>query len=53
MDSSEEALSKDLGVILKYIAEPVASSSSNESLGAVDDEEALHERLLGYETMKI
>ena len=34
--------------------EPVASSSSDECLGEVDDEEALHEFLLSYEiTMKI
>ena len=33
---------------MKYIHEPVASSSS--SLGEVDDEEALHEYLLSYET---
>ena len=34
--------------------EPVASSSSDECLGEVDDEEALHECLLSYETtMKI
>ena len=32
--------------------EPVASSSSDESLGELDDEEALHKRLLSYETMK-
>ena len=32
--------------------EPVASTSSDESLGEVDDEEALHERFLSYETMK-
>ena len=43
---------RDLGVILKYMHEPVASSSSDESLGKVDDEEALHECLLSYETMK-
>ena len=34
-------------MILKYMHEPVASSSSDESLGEVDDE-----RLLSYETMK-
>ena len=39
-------------MILKYMTEPVASSSSDESLGEVDDEEALHECLLSYETMK-
>ena len=38
---------RDLGVILKYMHEPVASSSSDESLGEVDDEEALHEQLPG------
>ena len=32
--------------------EPVASSSSEESLGEADNEEALHERLLTYETTK-
>ena len=32
--------------------ESVASSSLDESLGEVDDEEAFHERLLSYETMK-
>ena len=30
----------------------MASTSSDESLGEFDDEEALHERLLSYETMK-
>ena len=41
-------------MILKYMHEPVASSiSSYESLGEVDDEEALHECLLSYETIKI
>ena len=39
-------------MILKYMHEPVASSSSDESLGEVDDEEALHEQLLSYETEK-
>ena len=39
-------------MILKYTAEAVASSSSDESLGEVDDEEALHECLLSYKTMK-
>ena len=39
-------------MIMKYMHEPVARSSSDESLGEVDDEEAHHERLLGYETMK-
>ena len=39
-------------MILKYKHEPVASSSSDEPLGEVDDEEPLHERLLSYETMK-
>ena len=38
-------------MILKYMHEPVASSSSNESLGEVDDEEALHERLLSYDNI--
>ena len=52
MDYSEEALRSDLGEILKYMHEPVASSSSDESLGEVDDEETLHECLLSYETMK-
>ena len=33
MDSSEEALSEHLGVILKYMAEPEASSSSDEFVG--------------------
>ena len=41
LDSSEEALNEDLGVIMKYnMHEPVASSSSDESLGEFDDEEA-------------
>ena len=39
-------------MILKHMHEPVASSSSDESLGEVDDEEAHHECLLSYETMK-
>ena len=39
-------------MILKYMHEPVASSSSDASLGEADDEEALHEYLLRYETMK-
>ena len=43
---------RDLGVIMKYMHEPVASSSSDESLGEANDEEALHERLLIYENMK-
>ena len=38
-------------MILKYMHEPVASSSSDESLGEVNDEEALHECCLSYETM--
>ena len=43
---------RELGVILIYMHEPVACSSSDESLGEVDDEEALHECPLRYETMK-
>ena len=39
-------------MILKYMHEPVASGSSDESLEEVNDEEVLHERLLSYETMK-
>ena len=38
-------------MILKYLHEPAASSSSDESLGEVDDEETLHERLLSYERL--
>ena len=40
-------------MILKYMHEPVVSSSSDESLGEVNDEEALHEPLLSYETMTL
>ena len=39
-------------MILKYMHEPVASSSSDKSLREVENEEAHHERLLSYETMK-
>ena len=39
-------------MILKYMHEPVASSKSDESHGEGDDEEALRECLLSYETMK-
>ena len=41
MDSSVEPLSEG-----SRMHEPVASSSSDESLGEVNDEKALHERLL-------
>ena len=37
---------------MKYMHETVASSTSDESLGEVEDEEALHERLPSCETMK-
>ena len=40
-------------MILKYMAEPMASSSSDESFGEVDDEEVLHECLLSYETTMV
>ena len=40
-------------MILKYMAEPVASSSSDESFGEVDEKEALHECLLSYETTMV
>ena len=43
MDSNE--------VILNYMHEPVASSSSDESLGEFNYEKAIHERLLSYETV--
>ena len=33
--------------------ESVVSSVSDESLGEVNDEEALHKRLISYETIKI
>ena len=33
-------------MILKYMHKPVASSSSEESLGEADDEEGLYERLV-------
>ena len=39
-------------MILKYMHGHVASSSSEESLGEADNEEALHERLLVYEATK-
>ena len=40
-------------MILEYMHERVASSSSYESLGAVDDKEVLHECFLSYETINI
>ena len=36
----------------EYMHEPVASSSSDKCFGEADDEQALHEHLLSYETMK-
>ena len=49
IDSSEEALSEGSRSESEIY---VASSSSDESVGEVDDEETLHECLLRYETMK-
>ena len=43
---SRKPWARDLGVILEYMHEPVANSSSDESLGEIDDEETLRKRLI-------
>ena len=54
MDSSKEALSEESRSNSEiYAHESMVSSKSDESLGEVDDEEALHKRLISYETIKI